>query len=55
MADKVKVACAPSQTSVTYPIAVTARAKPPGKPRASSPMPPPAGQEILSRYGFQKP
>ena len=57
MPDKVKVAVrVPSQTPVTYPIAVTARdtAAKEAKSFVAYVMSP-AGQEILSRYGFQKP
>lgn len=57
MPDKVKVAVrVPSQTPVTYPIAVTAR-ETAAKEAASfvAYVMSPAGQEILSRYGFQKP
>ena len=56
MPDKVKVAVrVPSQTPVTYPIAVTARdtAAKEAKSFVAYVMSP-AGQEILSRYGFQK-
>lgn len=57
MPDKVKVAVrVPSQTPVTYPIAVTARVT--AAKEANSFVAyvmSPAGQEILSRYGFQKP
>ncbi|AMG39315.1 molybdate ABC transporter substrate-binding protein [Achromobacter xylosoxidans] len=57
MPDKVKVAVrVPSRTPVTYPIAVTARdtAAKEAKSFVAYVMSP-AGQEILSRYGFQKP
>ena len=57
MPDKVKVAVrVPSQTPVTYPIAVTTR-EAAAKEAASfvAYVLSPAGQEILSRYGFQKP
>lgn len=57
MPDKVKVAVrVPSQTPVTYPIAVTARdtAAKEAKSFVAYVMSP-AGQEILSRYGFHKP
>ena len=57
MADKVKVAVrVPSQTPVTYPIAVTTREA--AAKEAESFVAyvlSPAGQAILSRYGFQKP
>ena len=57
MPDKVKVAVrVPSQTPVTYPIAVTTREA--AAKEAESFVAyvlSPAGQEILSRYGFQKP
>lgn len=57
MADKVKVAVrVPSQTPVTYPIAVTTRET--AAKEAESFVAyvlSPAGQAILSRYGFQKP
>ncbi|MGE8655773.1 MAG: molybdate ABC transporter substrate-binding protein [Achromobacter sp.] len=57
MPDKVKVAVrVPSRTPVTYPIAVTARDT--AAKEANSFVAyvmSPAGQEILSRYGFQKP
>jgi molybdate transport system substrate-binding protein len=46
----------PSQTPVTYPIAVTTREA--AAKEAESFVAyvlSPAGQEILSRYGFQKP
>ncbi|AKP89405.1 molybdate ABC transporter substrate-binding protein [Achromobacter ruhlandii] len=57
MPDKVKVAVrVPSQTPVTYPIAVTARdASAQEAKRFVAYVMSPAGQEILSRYGFQKP
>ena len=57
MPDKVKVAVrVPSQTPVTYPIAVTARdAAAQEAKRFVAYVMSPAGQEILSRYGFQKP
>ena len=57
MADKVKVAVrVPSQTSVTYPIAVTAREAAAKEAQSFvAYVLSPAGQEILSRYGFQKP
>lgn len=57
MPDKVKVAVrVPSQTPVTYPIAVTARdAAAEQAQRFVTYVLSPAGQEILSRYGFQKP
>ncbi len=57
MPDKVKVAVrVPSQTPVTYPIAVTARdAAAKEARRFVAYVLSPAGQEILSRYGFQKP
>jgi molybdate transport system substrate-binding protein len=57
MADKVKLAVrVPSQTPVTYPIAVTTREA--AAKEAESFVAyvlSPAGQAILSRYGFQKP
>ena len=57
MADKVKIAVrVPSQTPVTYPIAVTTREA--AAKEAESFVAyvlSPAGQAILSRYGFQKP
>jgi molybdate transport system substrate-binding protein len=57
MADKVKVAVrVPSQTPVTYPIAVTTREA--AAKEAESFVAyvlSPAGQAILSRYGYQKP
>jgi len=57
MPDKVKVAVrVPSQTPVTYPIAVTTREA--AAKEAESFVAyvlSPAGQAILSRYGFQKP
>lgn len=57
MADKVKVAVrVPSQTPVTYPIAVTTREA--AAKEAESFVAyvlSPASQAILSRYGFQKP
>ncbi|MFY3310415.1 molybdate ABC transporter substrate-binding protein [Achromobacter ruhlandii] len=57
MPDKVKVAVrVPSQTPVTYPIAVTVRdAAAQEAKRFVAYVMSPAGQEILSRYGFQKP
>ncbi|AMG45668.1 molybdate ABC transporter substrate-binding protein [Achromobacter ruhlandii] len=57
MPDKVKVAVrVPSRTPVTYPIAVTARdAAAQEAKRFVAYVMSPAGQEILSRYGFQKP
>ena len=57
MADKVKVAVrVPSQTPVTYPIAVTAREAAAKEAQSFvAYVLSPAGQEILSRYGFQKP
>ncbi|WP_241116800.1 molybdate ABC transporter substrate-binding protein [Achromobacter xylosoxidans] len=57
MPDKVKVAVrVPSQTPVTYPIAVTARDDAAKEAQSFvAYVMSPAGQEILSRYGFQKP
>ncbi|MDR6600686.1 molybdate transport system substrate-binding protein [Achromobacter deleyi] len=57
MPDKVKVALrVPSQTPVTYPIAVTTReAAAQDAARFVAYVLSPAGQAILSRYGFQKP
>ena len=57
MADKVKVAVrVPSKTPVTYPIAVTAREAAAKEAQSFvAYVLSPAGQEILSRYGFQKP
>lgn len=55
--DQVKVAVrVPSQTPVTYPIAVTARqAAAPEAERFVAYVRSPAGQAILARYGFQQP
>lgn len=57
MADKVKVAVrVPSQTPVTYPIAVTTREAAAREAESFvAYVLSPAGQAILSRYGFQKP
>ncbi|CUJ34029.1 molybdate ABC transporter substrate-binding protein [Achromobacter xylosoxidans] len=57
MPDKVKVAVrVSSQTPVTYPIAVTARDDAAKEAQSFvAYVMSPAGQEILSRYGFQKP
>lgn len=57
MPDKVKVAVrVPSQTPVTYPIAVTARDDAAKEAQSFvAYVMSPAGQDILSRYGFQKP
>ncbi|PQZ70101.1 molybdate ABC transporter substrate-binding protein [Achromobacter sp. MYb9] len=57
MPDKVKVALrVPSQTPVTYPIAMTTReAAAQDAARFVAYVLSPAGQAILSRYGFQKP
>ncbi|MFY2599063.1 molybdate ABC transporter substrate-binding protein [Achromobacter xylosoxidans] len=57
MPDKVKVAVrVPSQTPVTYPIAVTTRDDAAKEAQSFvAYVMSPAGQEILSRYGFQKP
>lgn len=57
MPDKVKVALrVPSQTPVTYPIAVTAReAAAQEAQRFVAYVLSPAGQAILARYGFQQP
>lgn len=57
MPDKVKVAVrVPSQTPVTYPIAVTARqAAAPEAERFVAYVLSPAGQKILARYGFLHP
>ncbi|MHA7124551.1 molybdate ABC transporter substrate-binding protein [Achromobacter xylosoxidans] len=57
MPDKVKVAVrVPSQTPVTYPIAVTARDDAAKEAQSFvAYVMSPAGQKILSRYGFQKP
>ncbi|KOF54655.1 molybdate ABC transporter substrate-binding protein [Achromobacter sp. DMS1] len=57
MPDKVKVAVrVPSQTPVTYPIAVTARdANAAQAQEFVNYVLSPAGQAILARYGFQKP
>ncbi|CAB3922288.1 Molybdate-binding protein ModA [Achromobacter anxifer] len=57
MADKVKVAVrVPSQTPVTYPIAVTTREAAAKEAEGFvAYVLSPAGQAILSRYGFQKP
>lgn len=57
MPDKVRVAVrVPSQTPVTYPIAVTARDDAAKEAQSFvAYVMSPAGQEILSRYGFQKP
>lgn len=57
MPDKVKVAVrVPSQTPVTYPIAVTAREEAaPEAERFVAYVLSPAGQKILARYGFLHP
>jgi len=57
MGDKVKVAVrVPSQTPVTYPIAVTTREAAAREAESFvAYVLSPAGQAILSRYGFQKP
>jgi len=57
MPDQVNVAVrVPSQTPVTYPIAVTARqAAAPEAERFVAYVLSPAGQAILARYGFQQP
>ena len=57
MPDKVRIAVrVPSQTPVTYPIAITARDAAAREAESFvAYVLSPAGQAILSRYGFQKP
>jgi molybdate transport system substrate-binding protein len=57
MPDKVKVAVrVPAQTPVTYPVAVTAQTKQPAQAAEFvAYVLSPAGQDILAKYGFQKP
>lgn len=57
MPDKVKVAVrVPNRTPVTYPIAVTTQTRQPAQAASFVQyVLSPAGQDVLARYGFQKP